>query len=158
MPAPSKEILDILGLDLFPYERRKLVQGRDIEDIPENEKLLVETEFLYNATDNGLPPSPYTVLNFDPSNPPLDHRYLWVLTSKCLFIVLEKIGPKTIKHTNITAGGKAIAGGELWFEFPRRVYINGQSGRYGYLNERAWETVIFYFNSIGYEAVSIEKM
>ncbi len=40
------------------------------------------------------------------------------------------------KHTNLTGGGRAYLGGELWFTNNSEVYVSGGSGRYPPSDER----------------------
>jgi hypothetical protein len=64
-------------------------------------------------------------------------RYLWVLTATDLPYALELcVWAKTLesgmlKHSNLTGGGRAYIGGELWFVSEDRLVINFCSGRYG---------------------------
>lgn len=64
-------------------------------------------------------------------------RYLWALTvsdiphavEACAFG--EKLISGEIKHSNLTGGSDAFAGGELWFRDDQTIIINFKSGRYG---------------------------
>lgn len=74
-------------------------------------------------------------------------RYLWVLMANGVLICLEVVQPgdphpKTLyKHSSLTEGGKAYAGGEFWFGANKTVYYNHHSGRYGLSKEvkKKWE-------------------
>jgi hypothetical protein len=65
------------------------------------------------------------------------NRYLWVLVPGDLPHALEvceygkSLCSGQIKHSNLTGGDDAIAGGELWFIARDRVIVNFKSGRYG---------------------------
>ncbi len=65
--------------------------------------------------------------------------HLWVLDEEGLPYLLERaevaagLQSGVIKHTNLTGGGEASCGGELWVDpvDDRLLYVNGCSGRYG---------------------------
>lgn len=63
--------------------------------------------------------------------------FLWVALKDKIKIITEKTNStwiltlKKAKHTNITGGGKAHAGGELWFIDNDSIVVTFSSGRYG---------------------------
>jgi hypothetical protein len=65
--------------------------------------------------------------------------HLWVIGEQGLPYLLERaeiaqsLATGVVKHTNLTGGGEAAAGGELWVDpvDSARLYVNGCSGRYG---------------------------
>ena len=63
------------------------------------------------------------------------NTYLWVIDERGVPYILEKQLPelcgKVPKHTNLTEGGPAYVGGELWFETASSLWVSGKSGRYG---------------------------
>lgn len=84
--------------------------------------------------------SPMTNVSLGPAprnpNEAKDRKYLWVVANSNLPVSLEN-GPnraflsrKYLSHTNLTGGGPAHSGGELWFEAPTSIVINGGSSRY----------------------------
>lgn len=74
----------------------------------------------------------------DPSD--LSARHLWVIWPAGVPYILERapaVSPPlqsgVAKHSNLTGGGAASCGGELWVDpvDPSKLYVNGASGRYG---------------------------
>ncbi len=66
-----------------------------------------------------------------------EKRYLWVVSNDDAPHALEfcawatTLSAKKLKHSNLTGGGEAYIGGELWFVDDRTVILNFCSGRYG---------------------------
>ena len=60
--------------------------------------------------------------------------HLWVIDERgrpCISQApLPRLGPGKLHHTNLTGGGKASIGGEIWFGELPLVYLSGSSGRY----------------------------
>lgn len=87
--------------------------------------------------------------------------YLWVIDTKGIPHILElaAISPPLasgkVKHSNLTGGEAASAGGELWFDVSgSRIYVNGCSGRYGPRTKQQLEDVVLVLSNLGYEVVS----
>jgi hypothetical protein len=68
-----------------------------------------------------------------------DGRYLWVMSPAAIPAILETVPhvqpplqSGVAKHTNLTGGGDASCGGEMWVDAvnPGRLHITGGSGRY----------------------------
>lgn len=88
-------------------------------------------------------------------------KYLWVVTDDQILIAFEGTPAETdrgfICHSNLTKGGKARVGGELWFlkskdgEF--EIHINFDSGRYGTQDVSVFEQVYKLFGCVGYYRV-----
>ena len=61
------------------------------------------------------------------------NRYLWVIDIRGIPYVIEApvpiIGHALPKHTNLTEGGEAYLGGEMWFISGADLYVSGGSGR-----------------------------
>lgn len=55
-----------------------------------------------------------------------------------------------LKHTNLTGGGAAFAGGELMILDDHTVVVNGDSGRYGPRDEREMNAVLRAFRDSGH--------
>ena len=91
-----------------------------------------------------------------------DGCHLWVITSEALPYVSERarvsppLASGVAKHTNLTGGGPACCGGELWFETPdaTRVYMNGCSGRYGPTDSQQLDDAVEVLCQLGYDVVS----
>lgn len=87
---------------------------------------------------------------------------LWVITGSELPYVPERarvsppLASGMAKHTNLTGGGSACCGGEMWFETPNatRVYLNGCSGRYGPTSAQQLVDAVEVFEQMGYDVVS----
>ncbi|MBO0937974.1 hypothetical protein J2I47_15565 [Fibrella sp. HMF5335] len=116
---------------------------------------------VFDATNGGLPPDCIETPIESVTRQGSVGRYLWVIDSLGLKIILEATpNPKRttrpiVCHTNITGGKPALHGGELWFGADDKVYINNASGRYGNAEPEQWEAVLAYFTFIGYEVVSL---
>jgi hypothetical protein len=59
-----------------------------------------------------------------------DRKYLWVIEQAAVPFGKECREDVDIKHTNLTGGGMAYCGGEVWFADKGSIYLNGGSGRY----------------------------
>lgn len=89
-----------------------------------------------------------------PANP--ENSRLWVVTSKEVFHALE-VCPfgaareaKRLKHSNLTGGANAFAGGELVFIDGQTIVINGCSGRYRVASEAEMKALASAFRASGY--------
>lgn len=73
-----------------------------------------------------------------------------------LAVVSPALESGRAKHTNLTGGGKAACGGELWVDpvVHSKLYVNGGSGRYGPTTTAQLDDAIGVFRSRGYEVVS----
>lgn len=110
-----------------------------------------------------LAPAPAT--DYLRGSPPLslkdegDNRYLWVIDSRGVPYIFEApidaIGNALPKHTNLTGGGEAYLGGEMWFKSDVSLYISGGSGRYPPEDENQLEAVKHVFEAFDYEVVSL---
>jgi len=88
--------------------------------------------------------------------------HLWVITSTDVPYILERqqVSPAletgVVKHTNLTGGGIACCGGELWFETPnaKKIYINGLSARYGPESQQQLTDAVEVFEQMGYNVVN----
>lgn len=99
-----------------------------------------------------------------------EKRYLWVLDRYGLHFLPELVfyrepggSPGSdgaphlrMKHTNITGGGRALLGGEAWFDAVnlRKVYFNAKSGRYGRLGEFK-DRVFAFIRELGFLVVDV---
>ena len=88
--------------------------------------------------------------------------HLWVIDERgrpCISQEpLSRLGPGKLHHTNLTGGGKASIGGEIWFGTLPFVYLSGSSGRYpptgrDHLGgaERLFRAVGFDVHSLGWD-------
>lgn len=88
--------------------------------------------------------------------------HLWVFHEEGAPYVLERamvipaLESGLVKHTNLTGGGPASAGGEIWFApgDDRLVYVNGCSGRYAPQTPEQMEDLTEVVRGLGYEVES----
>ena len=87
------------------------------------------------------------------------NTYLWVIDIRGIPYVFEVpiqvIGGTLPKHSNLTGGGEAYLGGELWFTSASSLYLSGGSGRYPPINPTQLEEATEVFESFGYEVYSL---
>ena len=87
------------------------------------------------------------------------NTYIWVIDSSGIPYVIELsmpiLGNKEPKHTNLTSGGRAYVGGQLWFHSEHCMYVSGGSGRFPPLDEAQLEAVIEVFKSFNYSVRSL---
>lgn len=93
-----------------------------------------------------------------------DGRHLWVIVPNEVRTLLEtapQVRPPPLslgvaKHTNLTGGAPACCAGELWGDAvdPKRLYVNGGSGRYTAKSPRHLEDAMTVFESLGFEVVA----
>ena len=93
-------------------------------------------------------------------------RHLWVFRNSRqadLPYILElapnatpRMASGVAKHTNLTAGGPASCGGELWIDVATagRLYVNGCSGRYGAVSREHLDDAAQVFRDLGFEVVN----
>ena len=84
--------------------------------------------------------------------------YLWVIDQRGVPYIVEEglavIGSKMPKHTNLTGGGGAYLGGQMWFASEEALYVSGGSGRYPPTDRRQLEEAVQVIESFGYEVRS----
>lgn len=97
-----------------------------------------------------------------PSAPPLDFslnmpdKYIWAVRVEDVVYALENcpfgktLNEHTIKHTNLTGGASAFAGGELRFLEEGVLIVNGRSGRYPIRNDEEMRALGRAFLESGY--------
>ncbi len=71
-------------------------------------------------------------------------------------VVVPPLQSGKVKHSNLTGGGKASCGGELWVDpaNARKLYVNGASGRYGPDSEKELADAVAVFSGLGFETVN----
>ena len=86
-------------------------------------------------------------------------RYLWVIDQRGIPHIIEEcldILNKTLpKHTNLTGGGNACMGGEMWFASNSSLYVSGGSGRYPAADSQQLNAAVEVFESLGYKVMSL---
>ena len=87
------------------------------------------------------------------------NTYLWVIDERGVPYILEQELPelcgKVPKHTNLTEGGPAYVGGELWFETASSLWLSGKSGRYGPQTSLELDDSVAVFRWFGYTVQSL---
>jgi hypothetical protein len=103
-----------------------------------------------------MPKGPAPII---PANPP--NCRLWVVMPSdvlhapehCAFGAARSAG--AVKHSNLTGGQAAYAGGELVFVDPQTVVLNGCSGRYRVRDEAEMKALAGAFKASGYKIWSM---
>lgn len=87
------------------------------------------------------------------------HRYLWVISDEGIPFIKEMpilvLDSQYPKHTNLTGGGPAYVGGELWFANGESLYISGASGRYRPIDEDQLKDAVGVFEAYSYSVTSL---
>ena len=86
--------------------------------------------------------------------------YLWVIDDAngipyVRETSISSIGGNFPKHTNLTGGGKAYLGGELWFDSCNSLYVSGGSGRYPPVDCVQLDCAVQVFRDFGYDVTSL---
>jgi hypothetical protein len=89
-------------------------------------------------------------------------RHLWVFALSIPYILesapmaTPKLATGFAKHTNLTGGGLASCGGELWIDSAEEghLYVNGSSGRYGPRTKAQLEDAVEVFKKCGFRVTS----
>lgn len=88
-----------------------------------------------------------------------NNRYLWVIDANGIPYICENpipaIGLSLPKHTNLTGGGSAYLGGELWFTSASSMCVSGGSGRYPPENSNQLEEACDVFVSFNFQVTSL---
>jgi hypothetical protein len=88
--------------------------------------------------------------------------HLWVFTQSERPYILEvaKVAPELqsgrAKHSNLTGGGEAACGGELWVDPTNdgHLYVNGCSGRYGPTSPEQLEDAVSVLREVGFRVTN----
>jgi len=87
------------------------------------------------------------------------NRYLWVIDDRGIPYIFEEpikaLKSNCPKHSNLTGGGQAYVGGEMWFLSREEIYVSGGSGRYPPKNSRQLEDAVEVFISLKYIVKSL---
>ena len=68
---------------------------------------------------------------------------------------LPFLNGKLPKHTNLTLGGRAYLGGELWFSDRSSLFLSGGSGRYPPIDAGQLDDAAQVFEYYGYRVNSL---
>lgn len=90
---------------------------------------------------------------------PSSYRYLWVIDATGIPYIRECSHPLLCgdlpKHTNLTQGGEASIGGELWFKTCSSIFVSGGSGRYPSICPQRLIDAVSVFENYGYTVESL---
>lgn len=85
--------------------------------------------------------------------------YIWIIDRYGIPYIVERplirLSGYSPKHTNLTGGGAAHIGGELWFADEDHLFLSGGSGRYPPRNEPHLNDAVGVFRSYGYRVTSL---
>ena len=88
-----------------------------------------------------------------------ENRYLWVIDANGIPYIHESpvqaICNNLPKHTNLTGGGEAYVGGELWFVSETHLYVSGGSGRYPPIDGGQLDCAVQVFRDFDYDVTSL---
>lgn len=101
----------------------------ELRDIGSEDEVLELTDAPLQGVPNGLPP--------DRPRGQHEAMHIWVVARESVPLALEESplgktieGRGRLAHTNLTGGGEAHCGGELWLIDEGALAITGGSGRY----------------------------
>jgi len=168
MPALTDKEKRTLGKMVSPFEESD--KAADKKKIRAGESHRDEFErFIHDAIENHRPIHRYVELTRAEIDSYIKKTgryqaksFLWILDDVSIKIIRERTpnrrrthDPEHVCHTNLTDGGNAFAGGEVFFGVDGSVYVNPFSDRYGgrRLTEKQWETILNYFRRVGYTTV-----
>ena len=85
--------------------------------------------------------------------------HLWVIDERGRPCISQepvpRLGPSKLHHTNLTGGGKASIGGEIWFGTLPLIYLSGSSGRYPPREEAHLKDAEQLFRAVGFDVQSL---
>ena len=92
-------------------------------------------------------------------NDPGINTYIWVIDDNGIphirVVKLDELGERHPHHTNLTGGGRAYVGGEMWFETNDTLWVSGSSGRYHPISEVQLGDSVKVFEDFGYSVHSM---
>ena len=142
------------------FRGRQALRSPQIEaDRPDHEIIQIEAEFGLRLL--GTAPAHDVLFGYPPTSRTETgpNRYLWVIDERGIPYILEErlpaIRSNLPKHTNLTGGGLAYLGGEMWFASPTALYVSGGSGRYPLVNRKQLEDAVQVLQSFGYDVESL---
>ena len=90
-----------------------------------------------------------------------ERKFLWVVCALNVPYAMEEgelgatiTGRGKLSHTNLTGGGTAHCGGELWFDSASKLWLTGGSGRYPPRSAAELEAVERALRAAGYDVIS----
>ena len=160
---PEEYLADLiarLGPEVLAFGRTEDPE----RDFPDEEKINFFDE-TYNAIKDGVPEPLLDLLNAEIPILPKNKMYIWLILlidGQLYFRMIPdqhenpqgKIvgGRSNVCHSNISAGGMALQGGECWWcNETGYMYVNPKSGRYGAATLIQWKAVLDFFDHVGYK-------
>jgi hypothetical protein len=157
------DLIARLGPQVLPFGR---TENPD-KVYPEDERInfLQQT---YDAINDGVPDPLLDLQMAEINTLPKDKMYIWlilIIDGTLIFRMIpdqhenpagkNKIGGRAnVCHSNISAGGHALQGGECWWCGETGcMYVNPKSGRYGAVTLVQWNAVLEFFGHVGYNKV-----
>src|SRR5882672_8818343 len=132
----------------------------DRQQFPDEVRLITAAEGLVdlttaptNAFQQGVPPGMQVTDSIN--------KYLWVIGPGEVPVAIEGPRPErqvqrgSLSHTNLTGGGNAHCGGELWFIDDSTVIINGASSRYAPRGASELNEIAVSFKACGYRTATM---
>jgi hypothetical protein len=169
MPFLNEEEKRILGPIIGPFERnnRKPADQKILKD-GEKERDFIK-HLIHSGEDDKNPKqfkkemkikiSELDVLREKKGKWP-EKCFLWIIDFETIKIIKEKNRNEKrthkkdcVCHTNLTGGGNAFIGGELYFVEDGRKIISFSSDRYGDPSPEQWVAAKNYFEKVGYTPV-----
>jgi len=157
------DLIARLGPEILPFGRTENPK----KVYPEEERIsfLHQT---YDAINDGIPEPLLDLQVAEIDVLPKGKMYIWLIfliDGNLNFRLIpdqhenpaakNKIGGReNVCHSNISAGGHALQGGECWWCGQKgRIYVNPKSGRYGAETLVQWNAVLEFFGHVGYSNV-----
>ena len=142
------------------FRGRQALRSPQIEaDRPDHEIIQIEAEFGLRLL--GTAPAHNVLFGYPPTSRTETgpNRYLWVIDERGIPYILEEplaeISSNLPKHTNLTGGGRAYLGGEMWFASSMKMCVSGGSGRYPPVDRQQLEDAVQVLRSFGYDVDSL---
>lgn len=152
MSKPTGLLLQRLRPDVLPFERYNSKNTKTPRSVLVGEALTFPDKTLpiIGTANNNL-----VIFSGDESDRS-SSMYLWIIDENGLRIILEstpnlQAARGIVCHSNITAGQRALQGGEVWFLSEDSVMLNFNSGRYGAATTDHEEAVELYWTGLGFK-------
>lgn len=164
MTYSLEELIENMGPEVMPFERNEEPTKK-----PAAEEVIDFSIYTYNAIKDDSPePNTHHINIEEEKILPKEKMFIWLIYKRkdelCFRLIPDnfenragknKVGGRpNVCHSNISAGGKALQGGECWWcEATKTMYVNYKSGRYGAKTTYQWEAVLKFFEYVGYKKV-----
>jgi hypothetical protein len=157
---PSREAFDIFREQYGPARlpvKERIRNEDEVKQMTSEDGLIVLDDGPVDTARDAEPPSSTpTITEAD-----LNSKQLWTVREDDV-VYAEELCPfgktletRVIKHTNLTGGRPAYAGGELLWRDRQTLIVNGQSGRYGIRSSDEMTAISVAFRKSGYHVWSM---